>query len=145
MSQQMGKPTEVPQSPQPPQKPAGYEFTIAQNNTIEGLASRMKIIGVLYLVVGGVLTLAGIWTLTQSLIQGLVSLVQVVFFGFMGYWTVQAAASFKLIVQTRGNDISYLMTALEDLRKIYNLQVWLLLVVLALLAIGVLLAVFMMA
>jgi hypothetical protein len=37
------------------------------------------------------------------------------------------------------------MTALEDLRKIYNLQVWLLLVVLALLAIGVLLAVFMMA
>lgn len=125
------------QTPQPAPKPAGYEFTVAQNTTIQGLASRMKFIGILYLVFGGLVALGTIWLLTRSLPQGFVGCLEVALFGFMGLWTAKAAGSFRMIVQTKGNDIAYLMNALEDLRKIYNLQVWLFIIVLALLAVGV--------
>jgi hypothetical protein len=127
-----------------PLKPAGYEFTAAQNATIEGLAKRMKFIGIIYLVFGGLVAIGALWMLTQSLPSALVAILEVALFGFMGYWTVKAAGSFQMIVQTRGNDISFLMNALEELRKIYNLQVWLFIIVLGLLAIGIVVMVVLM-
>ena len=124
------------QAPEP-LKAGGYEFTPAQNATIEGLAKRMKFIGVLYLIFGALVALGALWMLAQSLPPALVGLLEVALFGFMGLWTTKAAKSFQMIVQTRGNDIAFLMNALEELRKIYNLQVWLFIIALGLLLLGV--------
>ena len=134
MEQHEGSIAEAPQSAP---KPAGYEFNAAQNATIHSLAQRMKIMGVFYMILGGFAALGGLFLITQSLPSALVIFLEVALFGFIGWWNYKAAESFHLIVQTRGNDISYLMNALDGLRKIYNLQVWLIVVVLGLLALGV--------
>ena len=48
----------------------------------------------------------------------------------VGLWTQCASVSFKHVVYTEGNDISHLISALEDLRKLYSLQFWLLILAL---------------
>ena len=118
-------------------KPTGYEFTALQNSTIQLLGERMKFIGLLNLLFAGLVGLGGIFILFQSLPQALVAFLEVAFFGFMGFWTYQGAASFIKIVQTRGSDISHLMNALEDLRKIYNLQFWLMVFMLGMIVLGI--------
>lgn len=132
---QLEKPAAV--TPQPAPMPAGYEFNAAQNATIRNLAVRMKIIGIFYMVLGGLAALGGLFLLTQSIPPALVAFLEVAFFGFVGLWHYNAAEAFQLIVQTKGNDISFLMNALDGLRKIYNLQVWLMVIMLGLLALGV--------
>lgn len=127
----------IAEAPQPAPKPAGYEFNVAQNATIQNLAQRMRIIGIFYMVIGGLAALGGLFLLSQSLPLALIAFLEAVFFGFIGLWHYKAAESFQLIVQTRGNDISYLMNALDGLRKIYNLQVWLMIIMLGVLALGV--------
>jgi hypothetical protein len=49
------------------------------------------------------------------------------FYLLLGVWTRSAASSFRLIVNTRGNDITHLMNALSSLYSMYNL-IWTLLV-----------------
>jgi hypothetical protein len=46
----------------------------------------------------------------------------------IGAWTRSAAGSFRLIVDTRGSDISHLMDALSSLNKMYTLVYTLILV-----------------
>ena len=89
------------------------------------------------MVLGGLAALGGLFLLLQSVPPALVAFLEVALFGFIGLWHYKAAEAFQLIVQTRGNDISFLMNALDGLRKIYNLQVWLMVIVLGLLALGV--------
>jgi len=48
-------------------------------------------------------------------------------FFLSGIWTVNAAKSFTLIVQTAGSDILNLMAALGSLLKLYYMQFWLIL------------------
>jgi len=43
------------------------------------------------------------------------------FFLALGTWTSRSARSFKQIVTTQGQDVSHLMDALENLRKMYGL------------------------
>lgn len=126
---------------QPERKTTGYEFTMAQNATIQVLANRMKFIGFLYLAGAAFVALAGIYSLLNSPLMAVVLFTEVAFFGFMGWWTYKGADSFRAIVQTKGSDITHLMDALEDLRKIYNLNFWLMVVVLSIWVIGILVAV----
>jgi hypothetical protein len=128
-----------------PPQPTGYEFTVQQNLTIQVLAKRMKFIGILNLIFGGFMALGGILILFKTPIQGLVAFAEVAFFVLVGLWNYRGAASFQLIVQTQGRDIANLMNALEELRKIYNLQYWLMIVVLALVALGIIALVLMTA
>jgi hypothetical protein len=118
-------------------RPSGYEFTAQQNLTIDVLAKRMKFIGILNLIFGGFMALGGILILFKTPIQGFVAFAEVAFFVLMGLWNYRGAASFQLIVQTQGKDIAHLMNALEELRKIYNLQYWLMIVMLVLVALGI--------
>lgn len=129
------------QAAQPTQKPAGYEFTAAQNSTIEVLARRMKFLGILNMVFAGFVALGGMFKLFQSPTEALVLFLEVALFAFMGLWNYRGAASFQLIVQTRGHDITHLMNALEELRRIYNLQYWLMVIVIGLTALGTIVAI----
>jgi hypothetical protein len=60
-------------------------------------------------------------------------------FYFTARWTTHAAGSFKYIVNTAGNDIRNLMTALGDLLKLYRLQKLVIIVCFSVAAIGVVL------
>lgn len=114
---------------------ATYEFTPAENETIQVLARRMKFVGIFNIIIGILYGLSG---LVFLLVQPLMLLVYLPVVGMLiliGVWTNSASSAFKMIVQTAGQDIMHLMSALENLRKLYNLQFWLLVIGLALVVI----------
>jgi hypothetical protein len=97
------------------------------------LAFNMKIVGVVSMITGGLGVVGGCILFAKGgasiLIQGGLAFV-------IGGFTVQAAAAFRRIVDTRGDDIGHLMTALGALRSLYQLQVFLLSAALVLLVVG---------
>ncbi len=125
---------------QPAQASSGYEFTDAQNMTFSVLASRMKFLGILNMVFAVFIGLFAILALFGSPLTIVVSGPQVAMLVVLGLWMMNASSSFRMIVDTHGQDISHLMTAMEALRKLYNLQFWLTIAVLIVFLIGFLLA-----
>jgi hypothetical protein len=97
-----------------------YEFKEDENRIIGQLASKMNFVG-LFLFANGILTVAiGVHPLFHvgPIITGALMCV-------VGLWTQRASSSFRNVVDTEGHDISHLMKALDDLRKLYSLQFWL--------------------
>lgn len=121
----------------------GYEFTEAQNLTFGVLASRMKFLGILNLVFAVFIGLFAILVLFSSPLTIVVSGPQVAMFVVLGLWMMNASSSFRMIVETHGQDITHLMTAMDALRKLYNLQFWLTIAVLIVFVVGFLLAISM--
>ena len=114
-----------------------YEFSNSQNELIKNLAEKMRFVG-LFLIIGGALALlGGILALRQG---GLGNIFNGVFYIILGFWTQKAASSFKMIVDTQGHDVENLMGALGELRKLYALQYWLLIVLLIFLALTIVLS-----
>jgi hypothetical protein len=110
-----------------PASHAPYEFTPSQDDIIATLAKKMKFVGVFYLVASAIVALAGFVAFFFSPLVALFYLLMVTPELLIGIWTVHAAHSFKLVVETKGRDIPHLMDALTDLRKLYTLMFWLLL------------------
>lgn len=116
-----------PTQPQEQQKPqAPYEFGPAQNDTIRMLAQKMKFVGVFYIIASCFVALAGVVAFFFSPLVSLFYLVLMTPELLIGIWTIHAAQSFKLVIDTKGRDIPHLMDALTDLRKLYTLMFWLL-------------------
>ncbi len=98
----------------------------------------MRFVSYFLIGLGVLLVVAGIVGLRAggfgSIIQGIIQII-------IGIWTGRAASSFQLIVNTQGNDITNLISALGELRKLYVLQYWLLILGLILIGLLTLLAV----
>ena len=89
----------------------------------------MKFVGVISLLGGALLLVAG----NVFLAKGDFSVfVQAVLALIIGGLTVHAAGAFRRIVDSLGNDIGHLMTALGALRMLYRLQVFLICIALGL-------------
>jgi hypothetical protein len=103
-----------------PKLTSAHEFSEEQNKTIASLASCMGAVGVFLLIIGAIQLVVGVSAITQggvrTLIEGLLSLV-------IGGFTQKAAGAFRQIVNSTGNDLGYLMSALGTLRDLYRLQV----------------------
>ncbi|OZH51572.1 hypothetical protein AFK68_29975 [Hydrocoleum sp. CS-953] len=107
-----------------------YEFDQSQNELILDLSNKMRFVSY-FLIAGGVLSgIIGLLDLNAGVV--IPAVVDIL----IGVWTLKAASSFKLIVDTQGNDIVNLMGALGELRKLYRLQYWLLIITLVFLAIA---------
>jgi len=110
-----------------------YEFSTSQNELIKHLAEKMRFVAYFLIGVGILTAIAGLFALLRggigNIIVGVVNII-------IGIWTNKAASSFQRIVDTQGNDMENLMGALGELRKLYNLQYWLLIIALILIAIG---------
>lgn len=110
-----------------------YEFNESQNQLILDLSKKMTFVSYFAIAAGVLGIISGLITIAQGdlspIIQGVITL-------FIGIWTINAAKAFKAIVETQGNDIENLMGALGELRKLYNLQFWLLLIGLIFIGIG---------
>jgi hypothetical protein len=118
-----------PQSGEPqPVTASSYEFTTTQERLIADLAGKMRFVSYFLIVVGVLQIIPGLSRLViaegfKLVISGVVQLL-------IGIWTNRAASSFLQVTQTRGNDIDNLMEALKQLRRLYSLQYWLLIVAL---------------
>jgi hypothetical protein len=114
-----------------------YEFKPGENKIIGQLAFKMHFVGLFLLAMGLMIIAIGVAVVFHvgPIISGTLACV-------VGLWTQRASMSFKNVVQTQGRDITHLMDALDDLRKLYTLQYWLLVLGL-LLALAGLLAVYL--
>lgn len=115
-----------------------YEFSTSQNELIQQLAEKMRFVGYFLIGVGILIAVSGLVTLTNGGIGNIINgVIQVI----IGVWTSKAASAFKLIVETQGNDIENLMGALGELRKLYTLQYWALIIALVFVAIALIFAI----
>ncbi len=102
-----------------------YEFSAEQKSEFLSAAQWMRIMGGLVIAAGALMCL-GLFALRIDLVlQGVVSII-------IGLWTLAAATAFGHVGQITGRDIDYLMNAVANLKKLYRLQVILILVGLAL-------------
>ncbi len=121
----------------------GYEFNTSQNELFQDLARKMNFVGIL-LLIGGILSLimgifvTVVWTFIQKedipLSSGINSIIQGIFLFLIGSWTRKAALGFFRIVQTTNNDIENLMGAIGELRKLYTLQYFLVIITIVFIA-----------
>src|SRR5438045_3297930 len=102
-----------------------YEFNTEQNRLIGELASKMRLVGQFFLVLGVLAALLGLAQLREG---GVGTIVSGILYALLGNWTIRAAAAFRVIVDTEGSDIRLLMDALVNLRKIYSLMYWLIMI-----------------
>ena len=121
-----------------PARSGEFEFDGAHNAVIRDLAGSMKIVGA-GLPVFAVFTAIGAIraVVREGPIMALAPAAQAVFLVLTGMWTYSAAGAFQRVVATRGDDIRNLMSALAELRRIYTMQKWLILVVAALLVVSI--------
>ena len=98
-----------------------YEFTGAQNQLIGTLAKRMKFVAIFFIVLGAIVAAGGLFSLSRG-IEGIITIFMAALYIIIGIWTIKAADSFKKIVDTAESDVSYLMNALNELKKLYTLQ-----------------------
>jgi hypothetical protein len=113
-----------------------YEFSSSQNELITQLAEKMRFVAYFTIGLGVLIAIGGLFTVLRGGISNIITgVVQII----IGVWTNKAASSFKLIANTQGNDIENLMGALGELRKLYTLQYWLLIITLIFAALGLVL------
>jgi pheromone shutdown protein TraB len=115
-----------------------YEFSESQNGLIKDLSQKMRFVGYFSIGVGVLSILGGLFALatggSSSIISGILAIV-------VGLWTLSAGNAFQRIVATQGSDIENLMGALGELRKLYTLQFWALILALVFTAIGLIVAI----
>jgi hypothetical protein len=97
---------------------ARIEFSPSENTLIRELAARMHVVGLFTLGIGTFVILVGV------IIVNVPSILSGTLYSVIGLWTDRASASFRKITDTEGKDVSFLVSALRDLRNLYSLQVW---------------------
>jgi hypothetical protein len=108
-----------------------YEFKEAENKIIGELAAKMHFVGLFMLAMGLLVIAIGAVVVVHygPIVSGVLACL-------IGLWTQRASMSFRNVVNTEGRDISHLISALDDLRKLYSLQFWLLILGVALALLG---------
>jgi hypothetical protein len=115
------QPPDVPPiaSPDEPLPAPQYEFSTGQNVVIGDLARKMSLVGLVMVILGVLSILGGLGRLFGGYFEG--GILGGILYIAIGVWTRRAADEFHLIVRTEGRDVSHLMRALENMRKIYDL------------------------
>jgi hypothetical protein len=115
-----------------------YEFNDGENKIISELASAMIFVGIVTIVLGVFTVITGVIRLGTRGGEGdgFVALLQAVLYVVIGAMTTSAAGHFSQVVKTEGNDINFLMQALDKLRGMYVLQKILFLIVIVLLVLA---------
>ncbi|MCX6144498.1 MAG: hypothetical protein NTZ35_14920 [Ignavibacteriales bacterium] len=114
----------------PGSKPTGpsYEFTLVQDNVIRALSKKMNFVGYFYVVASALVGLAGLGFMFVNAWIGLFYMILLTPELLIGIWTLNAGKSFRLVVDTMGQDIPHLMNALGALRRLYTLMFWILII-----------------
>jgi amino acid transporter len=112
-----------------------FEFDEAHNQKFQATGLWMLIVAWFFVIGGAINIVAGIMTLISpgkekegGLPPGLTTLVLGVVLAIIGIWTHNSATAFRRIASTKGQDVMNLMTAVENLRRLYF--VWAMLIIL---------------
>lgn len=116
--------------------PGEYEFQRHEEDILRDLAGAMRFVGVSFIVIAVLLGVFGALKIPSDATEGSTNLAQAVLSLLLGTWTYRAAQSFKLVIETEGNDIANLMNALFQLKRIYVFQKWALVVSVAFIVLG---------
>jgi len=111
------------------------ELTPLQNVIVSRLAGRMRAVGVSLMVLA---TLLVLWAVVGT--GGMLAFQAGVVLGLTGWWSARAAAALSRAVKTQGADMHYLMRALNEIAKLYELQYWIFLLVALVLGVTLLMA-----
>jgi hypothetical protein len=95
-----------------------YEFTSRENQVIGKLAKSMGYLGYVLVTFGVVILVIGVFNHHAGMVLSSIGFV------CTGIFTLTAAGSFRNVVETKGDDISHLMAALEHLRRATSVLVW---------------------
>jgi hypothetical protein len=118
-----------------------FEFTAAQNETIQVLSHRMRWVGGFQILSGIGVIVAGIVVFARGE-EGYALLLTGVLLLVIGFYTISASKSFSDVVQTVGADITHLMEAVRTLKSLYNIQFWLVIAYLIIIGLLLLAAIF---
>ena len=116
-----------------------FEFNESQNSLIKDLADKMSFVSIFLIVASIISIISGIMQIGVNGNFG--DVITGVFYLFVGIWTNNAASGFKKIVNTQEHDIEFLMGALGELRKLYALQYWLLIIMVIFMAVLLVIAI----
>ena len=89
-----------------------YEFTAAQNEILKKAATWAGLLAWILMASGGLMAIGGILSLD---VERLGALIAAAIYFIIGLNFRGAAVSMKTVVETAGNDIDHLMTALDKL------------------------------
>jgi len=118
-----------------------FEFDTSQNELFGDLARKMGFVGILLVALGALAVLGGVFSGLKSLSNIFVGILYIL----IGLWTKNASDSFRRIVDTQGSDITNLMAALGQLRKLYTLQYWAIIISIIFVVLALIVAVFFAA
>ena len=94
-----------------------YEFSEKENILVGSLSKKMRYVGIIGIVFGILEIISGVFGEKISIFKGVISII-------VGIWTMRASESFQKIVDTTGSDITNLLNALSEMKKLYTLQFW---------------------
>ncbi len=115
----------TPDEPVPTPAAPQYEFTPAQDQLIADLARKMRFVGFFSLLIGSL----GVAWMIVAWVKGLFLVdISTLILLFLGFWTLGAARAFQDVADTQGRDISHIMQALGEMRGMYSLLYWLLII-----------------
>jgi hypothetical protein len=119
-----------------------YEFTDSQNATIKVLASAMKFVAIVELLLGVLYGLLAVFAfmggaLGNLLVYTITSVITII----LALMLSRAAGYFASVVTTQGSDIMLMMAALDHLKSYFSTKRILYIIAMALIAVGIVLAV----
>jgi hypothetical protein len=103
--------------------PPRFEFSRAEEGMFYDLGRKMRVVGAFFVLAGLVRLLYDALVLREVHLD-LTFLIDVL----IGIWTLSAARAFRQVAVTGGHDVERLMEGLSDVRKLYSLIYWLLIV-----------------
>jgi hypothetical protein len=111
-----------------------YEFSEVENRVVASLARTCGIAGVLTVLLGVVVVGIGVGVIVkfglpaELAADALGVIAASTLFFLFGIWTIRASRRLRLVVTTRGNDVSHLLGGFRELRRVYRTQQWLLII-----------------
>jgi hypothetical protein len=110
-----------------------FEFTDIHNLVFDVLARRMKLASFVFFALALSCAVFAVRAgVVYNTYNALIGVVATIISAAMGLWTMRAAGRVGLIVSTEGDDLSHLMTAVQELRKLFTVQALLVAVVVVL-------------
>jgi hypothetical protein len=98
-----------------------YEFSQMENQIIERAATRTRVWGIISIILGVLELLGTVGAIASPgliiyLPQGIVSII-------IGTTFLGAGNSLRAVVDTQGNDVPHMMTAIQKLGSAFNIQI----------------------
>lgn len=98
-----------------------YEFNAAEDQLIQDLGAKMSFVGLFMVGIGLCFAISAIqrWSRLHEIEVGLIFLSML--FAVFGVWTHRAGTDFRRVAESRGRDVTHLMSALATLLSCYRL------------------------